>query len=389
MVEVGFWVALIVVAGTYLGYPLALWVWARFAPRPIARSPITPTVTVVVAARDEAARIEAKMANLLASDYPADRLEVVVVSDGSADDTAARVRRAAGGDPRLRVLELAAPSGKAAALNAGVAAARGEIVVFADVRQRFAPDAIRRLVENFADPAVGVASGRLVLDDGGGTVVGPAVALYWRYELWLRALESRVGSMLGATGAIYAIRRALFRPIPEETILDDVLIPMQGVLAGARAVLDARAIARDRIAPSGGHEFARKVRTLFGNYQLVLLCPALLSPRANRLFGRFVAHKLARLTVPLHLAILAGTSATLLDGPYAWAAAGQAAAYAAAFAGGVVARLSSDHGPPGGRGLAVRLASAAYVFVLLNWAACVALVRFLRGDQEVWAHRKT
>ncbi len=389
MAEVGFWMAFLVVAGTYLGYPLVLWLWARFAARPVARAPISPTVAVVVAARDEAARIAARVANLLASDYPADRLEVVVVSDGSADATAPRARAAAGEDPRLRVLALPTPRGKATALNAGVAASRGEIVVFADARQRFAPDAIRRLVENFADPTVGVASGQLVLEDGARTAVGPGVGLYWRYELWLRARESEVGSMLGATGAVYAIRRALFRPIPEETVLDDVLIPMQAVLAGARAVLDARAVAYDGAAPSNGHEFARKVRTLFGNYQLVSLCPALLSPRANPLFGRFVVHKLARLAVPLHLALLAGTSLALLEGPYAWAAGLQAVAYAAALAGALGARRTYDPVPTADvrRSVLGRLTSAAYVFVLLNWAACVALVRFVRGDQEVWGRR--
>jgi hypothetical protein len=387
--EVGFWVALVAVAGTYVGYPLVLWLWARVAARPVARAPITPTVTVVVAARDEAAWIEARVANLLESEYPADRLEVVVVSDGSADATASRARAAAGEDSRLEVLALPAPRGKAAALNAGVAASRGEIVVFADARQRFGPDAIRRLVENFADPAVGVASGRLVLGDGGGTAVGPGVGLYWRYELWLRARESEVGSILGATGAIYAIRRALFRPIPEETVLDDVLIPMQAVLAGGRAVLDLRAVAYDSVAPSDGQEFARKVRTLFGNYQLVSLCPALLSPRANPVFGRFVVHKLARLVVPLHLALLAGTSLALREGPYAWAAGLQALAYAAALAGALGVRRTCGPGPTAGvrRSVVGRLTSAAYAFVLLNWAACVALVRFVRGDQEVWFRR--
>ncbi|HWP34657.1 MAG TPA: glycosyltransferase family 2 protein, partial [Thermodesulfobacteriota bacterium] len=328
MAEVLFWVALVVVAGSYLGYPLLLAVWARVAPKPVRRAPITPAVTVVLALRDEAGRLGARLANLLSADYPADRLEVVVVSDGSTDDTVARAVEAARADPRVRVLALPVPQGKAAALNAGVAAARGEIVVFADARQTFAPDAIRLLVENFADPTVGVASGRLVLGDPAGTPVGSGLGLYWRYEVWLRERESEVGSTIGATGAIYAIRRTLYRPIPPETVLDDVLVPMQAVQAGARAVYDRRALAFDTVA-SAEHEFARKVRTLYGNYQLLTLCPALLSPRANPVFGRFVVHKLARLCVPLHLALLAGASLALLEGPYAWAAAAQGLAYGA------------------------------------------------------------
>lgn len=381
MAEVGFWVALLVVVGGYVGYPLVLAVWARLAPRPVRRAPIFPSVTVVVAVRDEGRLIEARIADLLAAEYPAERLDLVVVSDGSTDDTEARAGAVARSEPRVRVLALPAPLGKAAALNAGVAAARGEIVVFADARQRFAPDAIRRLVEGFADPSVGVVSGRLVLLDDAGTPIGSGLGLYWRHELWLRARESEVGSMLGATGAIYAIRRSLYRPIPAETILDDVLIPMQAVLAGSRVVFEPRAVAYDLVAASSGQEFARKVRTLFGNYQLVALCPALLSPRANPLLGRFVAHKLARLAVPLHLALLAGTSLVLLDGVYAWAAVLQAAAYGAAAAGALRARRARA----AGRHLLGRLTSAAYVFVLLNWAAWVALVRFVRGDQRVWA----
>jgi biofilm PGA synthesis N-glycosyltransferase PgaC len=379
LLELLFWLSLAVVAGTYLGYPLLLGVWARLARRPVLRAPVTPSVTVIVAARDEAARIGGRVANLFASDYPADRLEVVVVSDGSADGTDRAVQAIAASEPRVRVVTLDRPRGKAAALNAGVAAARGEVLVFADARQRFAPDAIRRLVENFADPAVGVVSGRLVLDDGDATAVARGVGFYWRHEVWLRERESEVGSMLGATGAIYAMRRSLYRPIPDDTVLDDVLIPMEAVLAGARAVFDARALAFDAAARSGAQEFSRKVRTLYGNYQLLALRPELLSPRRNPVFGRFVLHKLSRLAVPVHLVVLAVTSLLLLEGVYAWALAGQVAAYLAAAVGALRARRG---------GPVARLTAGAYVFVLLNWAALVALVRFAGGDRHVWAKQR-
>jgi hypothetical protein len=381
MAEVVFWVSAAGLFATYLGYPAALALWARVAPRPVRRAALVPPVSVVVAARDEAARIGARVANLLALDYPADRLAVIVVSDGSSDDTAARAAAAAAGDPRVRVITLPRPSGKAAALNAGVRAASGEVIVFADARQRFAPDAVRRLVENFADPEVGAVSGRLLLEDPHGSGVGDGLGLYWRHELWLRARESDVGSMLGATGAIYAIRRRLYTPIPDDTILDDVRIPMQAVLAGTRAVLDTRAVALDVVAPSGGHELARKVRTLYGNYQLIASCPALLSPRRNPVFGRFLAHKLARLVVPAWLVGLGASSLVLREGVYAVAAVAQAAAYAIAGVGALrAARCAAPR-----RGPIDRIASAAYVFVLLNWAACLALVRFVRGDTRVWA----
>jgi biofilm PGA synthesis N-glycosyltransferase PgaC len=379
LVELLFWLSLGVVVGTYAGYPLLLGVWARLARRPVLRGSITPHVTVIVAARDEAARIGGRVANLLDSDYPADRLEVVVISDGSADGTERVAWAIAASEPRVRVVAFDAPRGKGAALNAGVAAASGEILIFADARQRFAPDAIRRLVENFADPTVGVASGRLVLDDGGGTAVGLGLGAYWNHEVWLRSRESEIGSMLGATGAIYAMRRGLYRSIPDDTVLDDVLIPMQAVLTGARAVFDVRALAFDAAVRSGRHEFGRKVRTLYGNYQLLAIRPELLSPRRNPVFGRFVLHKLARLAVPMHLVVLAVTSLLLLEGVYAWALAGQLAAYLAAAAGAAGARA---------RGPLARLTSGAYVFVLLNWAAVVALVRFARGDRHVWAKHR-
>lgn len=377
MAEFVFALAFACVIGTYVGYPVVLWAWARFASRPIIRSAILPSVCVVIAARDEATRIGPRVANLLALDYPGDRLEVVVVSDGSTDGTAERAREAAGSDPRVRVIAFERPAGKAAALNAGVEAARGEIVVFADARQRFRPTTVRLLVENFADPTVGVASGRLVLEDPEGSEVGEGLSLYWHYELWLRSKESAIGSTLGATGAVYAIRRHLYRPIPPDTILDDVAIPMQAALAGTRTVLDERAVAVDVVAPSGDHELARKVRTLYGNYQLLARYPALLTP-ANPLLGRFLAHKVARLVVPLWLVLLA-VATGFLDGPYAVLAAAHWVAYGTALVG---AAADGRQGRP--RGPLARVAGAAYVFVLLNWAACVALVRFLRRETATW-----
>lgn len=380
MAEAVFGFALACIAGTYVGYPVALWAWARFGARPIARAPVTPTVSVVLAVRDEAVRIGARLANLLALDYPADRLEVLVVSDGSRDGTTQRAREAAAGDPRVTVLDLPA-AGKAAALNAGVAAARGEVVVFADARQRFLPSTVRLLVENFADPAVGVASGRLVLEAHPDSEVGEGLSLYWRYEVWLRARESAIGSTLGATGAVYAIRRDLYQPIAPDTVLDDVAIPMQAVLAGFRSVLDDRAVAIDTVAPNGEHEMARKVRTLYGNYQLLSRYPALLG-RRNPVLGRFLAHKVARLAVPAWLVLLA-VSTTQLHGSYALLGLLHWLGYGVALIG--------SPGQPRGRkprGRFARVASAAYVFVLLNWAACVALVRFVRGDRAVWARSR-
>ncbi len=156
---------------------------------------------------------------LLDQDYPADKVELLIVSDGSTDDTPARLEKLAREHGRVRTWSLARNQGKAVAINLALEHAGGEMVVFTDARQRFAPDALARLAENFADPQVGSASGELVFTQSSRSTI--SVGLYWKYEVWLRMQESAAGSMLGATGAIYAIRRELFRPLPPGTILDD------------------------------------------------------------------------------------------------------------------------------------------------------------------------
>lgn len=200
-------------------------------------------------------------------------------------------------------------------MNAGVAAATGEILVFADARQRFAPDAVRQLISSFDDPAIGGVTGELILDcEQPGTSdspVGEGIGLYWRYEKWLRRHESRVRSTLGATGAIYALRRSLWQPLPPVTLLDDVLAPMRAVLAGKRVVFEERARAYDRTAPSSPAEMRRKTRTLAGNYQILSLEPRLLLPVVNPVWVQYASHKMGRLLVPWALIAALVTSAFL------------------------------------------------------------------------------
>jgi cellulose synthase/poly-beta-1,6-N-acetylglucosamine synthase-like glycosyltransferase len=314
--ETVFWASILLVAYVYVGYPLLLAVWSAAAGRSVRKRIAAdtgewPSISIVVAAHNEGARLRQRVVNLLAQVYP--RVpEIVVVSDGSTDSTRAALE---GLDDHVRLIELPR-GGKPAALNAGVAAASGDIVVFADARQRFAHDAVLQLVANLNDPEVGGVTGELILDSEGGTdqthsTVGDGVGLYWRYEKWLRRHESRVRSTLGATGCIYALRRDLWRPLPPDTLLDDVLAPMRVVLAGKRIVFEEQARAYDRAAPDGAVESRRKTRTLAGNYQILVLEPRLLLPVLNPVWAQYVSHKIGRLLVPWALVAAFLSSAAL------------------------------------------------------------------------------
>jgi len=311
-----FWVCVALVVYVYAGYPvvLACWAWAVERRRRTSSEQATatasdetlPGVSILIAARNEAPRLQARIENLLASDYPADRIQIIVTSDGSTDEFSDVLARFG---QRVELLRLQ-DAGKAIALNAAAARARNPVLVFADCRQRFAPDAIRRLVSHFGDPQIGAVSGELMIEAEGSTI-GEGIGAYWRYEKWLRRREAVVGSTLGATGAIYAMRRELWRPLPGITILDDVLAPMRVVLSGKRVVFDGQARAIDTAAPDAATELRRKIRTLAGNFQLVAIEPRLLLPIVNPVWLQFVSHKLGRLLVPYALLLIFGASTML------------------------------------------------------------------------------
>ena len=284
-----FWLAATLVGYSYLGYPVWLWLRSRWSPRPVRRnsdrsSAAAPAVSAVLVVRNEEAVIARKLENLLTLDYPQEKLDIVVISDGSSDRTTAILADYAcdsGVRTRVRTLMKPLSQGKAAGLNDAIRLATGEVLLFTDARQQIESGALRLLIENFADPDVGAASGELMLGDPASGETGAGMGLYWRIEKKIRELESASGSVAGATGALYCARRSLLdaSPLPEGTILDDVLLPMQVVRKGFRVVFDSRARAWDSPDLGDGREFSRKVRTLSGNYQLLQLAPWLLSLR--------------------------------------------------------------------------------------------------------------
>jgi cellulose synthase/poly-beta-1,6-N-acetylglucosamine synthase-like glycosyltransferase len=357
--EVWFWLCAACVAYTYVGYPLLLGLAAKVCRRVPARdSTYLPSVSFVIAAHNEETAITRRL-NELTSLLKASGLtgEVIVVSDGSTDGTVAVARDHPGG--LVRVLELPANSGKAAALSAGCAAAAHDLLVFADVRQRWDPDALKLLVENFADPSVGAASGELVIECAPGINAG--VGLYWRYEKWLRRKESLIHSAVGVTGAICAVRRGLFRAIPPGTLLDDVYWPLRVAMQGFRVVHDQRALAHDRLPERARDEFRRKVRTLSGNFQLLTRLPGAVLPWRNPIWFQFISHKLLRLLVPWALLAMLVLNALLPGSEYRTLFATQLAGYAFGLVG--ICTTASGRG---------RLLAAAGSFLILNAAAWLA-----------------
>ncbi|BDI04557.1 glycosyltransferase family 2 protein [Sphaerotilus microaerophilus] len=371
-----FWSALVVLVYTYAGYPLWLALRARLAPRPPQRREgYRPRVAILVVVHNEAARIAAKIDSCLAQDYPADRLRVLVVSDGSTDRTADVVAGYA--DRRVSWLPCAQRRGKAACLNDGVAACDDEVIVFTDARQRLSADAVSRLVAVLSDPAYGAVSGELVFVKDEASAFGEGVDAYWRYEKFIRRHEALVGSVVGVTGALYALRRECFRPIPSHTILDDVAIPMQVVMQGRRVGFEPGAIAFDRPAQDVSQERSRKVRTLAGNFQLLQLFPALMLPWRNPLFGALMSHKLLRLAAPwAMLACLLANAALVASGSLFFQ--GIWVLHFGLYVLGLLGAVP---------GLAdrVKLVRIAHAFLVLNWFAVLALREFLVNRQaHLW-----
>ncbi len=304
---------------TYAVYPLWLWFRVRYfgtsrrlvADRAAKKKDHTetdhtetelPTVSIIVAAHNEEQNLPGKLESLAAIEYPADKLQLIVISDGSTDATPEILR---GSSVEYRHYEPA--KGKPTALNTGVGIATGDIVIFMDARQRVSPNVVSALVKRFEDPTVGVVSGELVLSDD-GIQEAANVGLYWRYEKWIRQNESELFSTTGATGALYAVRREDVTTLAEDVLLDDFEIPIQVLRQGKRTVFEAGAVAYDRAEENSDDEFRRKVRTLTGNYQSFSRNRWLFDPMTNPVCWQFVAHKVFRLLVPVAMLVAFVTS---------------------------------------------------------------------------------
>ncbi|HPF28259.1 MAG TPA: glycosyltransferase family 2 protein [Steroidobacteraceae bacterium] len=363
-----FGVSLAALIYIYAGYPIAIWLEARRKPVDHPESHVLcplPDIAIVLPVYNDAARLARKLRNLKQLDYPAN-IRIVVVSDGSTDGTTDVALSTRG----VETVVLTTRRGKPAALNAGMHRVHEEIVVFMDVRQQVDVLALRALARHFADPTIGAVSGLLV-HLRPNSAEAASIGLYWRYERWIRLSESRFLSSVGATGALYAIRRKLWQDLPVDTLIDDFVTPMRVVRQGYRVMLDPTAVIYDELQTRVAGEFTRKVRTLMGNYQAMLHEPWLFAAE-NPLRFQWLSHKVARLLAPYFLLALL-VSSYFLPGPWFraifWV---QAVAYGIGLAGQLVPAL--------GR---FRIVGFLTTFLALKAATIVSLWRFLRSPAEV------
>lgn len=370
--KVLFWLCSAMIFYTYAGYPIALYVLSRFRRLEIRKSRYEPRISVIMSAFNEEKFIEEKLINMLEVDYPADKMEILVGSDGGSDQTDQIISKFH--DPRIKFFRFIRNLGKPHVLNGLVQEASGTIIVFTDARQRMQKDSIRHLVENFHDTSVGCVSGELYFEETRGSGVARGMDAYWKYEKFLRRKESDIGSMLGATGAIYAIRKRLFVPLPHEILVDDMFIPLAIIQKGYRAVFETAAKAFDHASEKAGQEMKRKVRTLAGNYQIFKLFPDLFVPFRSPVAWQFISHKFLRLMVPFFLILAFIFNGALVSDPF----------YRllfilqCAFYGLALLEMALSSRISGARSIGY----IPYMFCVLNYSALLAFFRFMRKEEK-------
>ena len=379
VMEIVFWGALGLIAYTYVGFPLLLFLRGLIWRRPVKKAPITPSVSLVIVAYNEEASIGAKLENVLRLDYPRDRLQVIVASDGSSDRTEEIVASFADQGVQL----LAFPrQGKIPALNQAVAHATGEILIFSDANSMYKEDALRKLVAPFADEQVGAVGGnQCYFPEAEGEAASFGERLYWAFDRQLKVIQSRAGNMTSATGAIHAIRRELFQPVPPG-VTDDFTISTRAIAQGYRLVFEPEAIAYESVASSDKKEFRRKQRIMVRGLRGVWTVRELLNPWRHGFYSlQLFTHKVLRrgiawLLIPLFAASLALYGRAPI---YTWAALGQLAFYGSALAAFGIRRTSLRQVK------LFRLLSIPYYFCLTYLAALMAWIQFLRGKRiDLW-----
>jgi cellulose synthase/poly-beta-1,6-N-acetylglucosamine synthase-like glycosyltransferase len=381
--QILFWTALGLILYTYFGFPLLLLVRGSLQRRPLHKSAITPHVSLIVVAHNESEAIEAKIENIYALDYPSDRLEVIIGSDGSDDGTNELVSGHA--HRGLRLLEFPR-SGKIPALNAAVAQATGEILVFSDANSIFAPDALRKLVAPFADRAVGAVGGNQVyVSDPGGHMASTGERAYWRYDRLLKTMQSRAGSMTSATGAIHAIRRELFRPVPLG-VSDDFFTSTRAIAHGYRLMFEQDAIAFETVAPSEQAEFDRKLRIIVRGLRSLWAAKDIFNPIRHGFYSlQLFSHKFLRWSIGWLLIVLLGTSLSLYgtNAFYWWFLQAQVVFYTLA-ACALVLRPT-----PLAQHRLFKLFGIPFYFCLANAAAVCAWLQVLGGKRvDLWKSKR-
>ena len=372
-----FWLLLATVVYVYAGFPWLVVIVGKLRNRRVRQQPITPTISLVIAAYNEEQNIAERLDNALALEYPPEAREIIVASDGSDDATAAIV--AAYAPHGIRLLSLPR-RGKIYALNAAVAHATGEILVFSDANTFFDLQALRNLARNFADPEVGGVAGRKIYTlQPGSDSSSQGEHLYWSYDLWLKQMESLTGSIVSADGAIYAIRRTLYRPLTNSAVTDDFAISTAVVEQGHRLVFESAAYAYEVAIPSADREFWRKVRLMTRGMRSLILRRRLLNPFRYGFYALWLfSHKALRRLVPVFLllmlpaCILASPSGTL----YLGATLAQACFYGLACVGYVFRRTHLGQ---------QKCFYVPFFYCLANAAALVAILKLVRGDHiQLW-----
>ena len=367
-----FFICLAILAYTYLGYPVLVWMLARCFGRQPFKEAITPSVSLLIPSYNEEIHIEAKIRNSLALDYPRDQLEIVVASDGSTDRTNALAKAAS--TEGIKLIAMPENIGKSAMLSKTVPQLKGEIVVFSDTSSELDGQALRLLMRNFADPSVGCVSGHYRFSTA-EDLRSHGEGLYWKYETLIKQDESRLHSILGAHGAFYAIRKELFYRLHHSTINDDYLIPMRIVEQGFRAVYEPQAHAWEQETASVEGEFARRRRIAAGNCQQMVELRHMLLPRFGWVSLCFLSHKVLRTLAPLILVGLTLSSFWLPQPLLSWTIGLQVLLYGSAAVGYFFQR----------RGKLFRPLSPPLYFCMGNLAMLAGLARYcFSRNKSLW-----